>query len=413
MTIMKIKLNQTLKCWDRKGIKSVSLSLLGMIVGIILSDRADAVGFRLPNQDPEAIARGNAFAATADDPAAIYYNPAGITQLPGENIQAGLYLITVGDSYKSPSGATARSDANIQPVPQVYYTRSFTNVPVSIGLGVYAPYGLGMNWGKDTPFSTLAQNGKLVYATINPIIAWRICNSLSVGIGPTFNLSQASFARAITGPSDQFTMKGSGADVGFNGGILWQPHPMLSFGINYRSRTEIDYEGTSHAAPYYPTVPTSASIKFPQNVVGGISFRPTTNWNVEVDVDWTDWSSVKQIVFRNTSFGDVPLTLDYRSGCIYEAGITRRLGNGYFASVGYMFSQNSSPNANFTPLIPDANLQLGGIGFGHHGRRWDWMISYQFAYNGGRTVTGDNYAVADRTYKTFNNAINLGATFKF
>jgi hypothetical protein len=37
------------------------------------------VGFRLPNQDPVAIARGNAFAATADNPSAMYYNPAGIT----------------------------------------------------------------------------------------------------------------------------------------------------------------------------------------------------------------------------------------------------------------------------------------------------------------------------------------------
>src|SRR6266576_5722952 len=52
---------------------------------------AKAVGFRLPNQDPEAIARGNAFVATADNPSAIYYNPAGITQLEGNNLRAGIY----------------------------------------------------------------------------------------------------------------------------------------------------------------------------------------------------------------------------------------------------------------------------------------------------------------------------------
>ena len=70
------------------------------------------VGFRLPNQDPEAIARGNAFVATADNPAAIYYNPAGITQLDGQNVRAGLYLVSPGIDYESPTGTkvTANSD---------------------------------------------------------------------------------------------------------------------------------------------------------------------------------------------------------------------------------------------------------------------------------------------------------------
>src|SRR5213083_2807851 len=40
-----------------------------------------ALGIRIADQDARATARGNAFTATADNPSAIYYNPAGITQL--------------------------------------------------------------------------------------------------------------------------------------------------------------------------------------------------------------------------------------------------------------------------------------------------------------------------------------------
>jgi hypothetical protein len=58
-------------------------------------------------------------------------------------------------------------------------------------------------------------------------------------------------------------------------------------------------------------------------------------------------------------------------------------------------------------------LHLGSIGIGHHGQRWDWAIAYHFAYNGGRTVSGDVNAQADGTYKTFNNAIDVAATFRF
>src|SRR5271169_2435623 len=101
---------------------------------------ANAVGLRDPNQDPDAIARGNAFVATADNPSAIYYNPAGITQLDGMNARAGVYLISAGVDYESPSGAKASVNSDFNAVPQLYYVASPKDFPLSFGLGVYAPY---------------------------------------------------------------------------------------------------------------------------------------------------------------------------------------------------------------------------------------------------------------------------------
>ncbi|MGC9941216.1 MAG: outer membrane protein transport protein [Verrucomicrobiota bacterium] len=394
-----------------------SLVLLGLAASATAPDKSSANGFLLPNQDPEAIARGDAFAATADNPSAIYYNPAGITQLSGENIRVGLYMISPGVKYTSPDGATAKANSDFQPVPQVYATCSLPNTPISLGLGIYVPYGLSINWGDNAPFNTIAQSGNLTYVTINPVVAWRVCQTLSVAIGPTINYSQASFKQAFfyspLAPLGQFSVKGDGTDLGFNAGILWQPHPMVSFGINYRSPTSIVYSGNSEFSPVAPSTSTTATIKFPQYVVGGVSFRPTTNWNVEVDVNWTDWDTEKQIVFNSPSFGDLALPLDFKSSFTYDFGVTRQLGKGYFASVGYIYSQNSSPDQNFTPLIPDANLQLGGIGFGHHGQRWDWAVGYQFAFNAGRTVSGNANPLADGTYRIFNNAFNVATTYKF
>lgn len=391
---------------------------LGLSFSLLIPYNLDAGAFRLPNQDPEAIARGDAFVATADNPSAIYYNPAGITQLEGQNVSVGLYMISPGEEYKSPSGVTAKANSDFEPVPQFYYVISFTNLPISVGLGMYAPYGLSLDWGNNTPFKTVAESGSLLYLSFNPVIAWKINHTLSIGIGPTINYSQATFKRAIgLLPGDQFKLEGDGIDYGFNAGILWQPHPQWSFGVNYRSATEINYRGTSSTTPHPPlpaSTSSSAAIKFPQFVVGGISFRPTTNWNCEFDVDWADWGSLKQILIQNTAFGNVPLNLNYRSSFMYEFGVTRQLGKGYFASVGYIYNENSSPDTDFNPLIPDADLQLGSVGFGHHGKRWGWAIAYHFGFNGGRTVQNDTAnPSANGTYKTFNNAFDVAATFKF
>src|SRR5687767_4549123 len=80
-----------------------------------------AMGFRLPNQDPDALARGNAIAATADKLSAIYYNPAGITQLRGQQIQAGLYVVRLGIEHESASGVVTQNESEVQIVPHLYY----------------------------------------------------------------------------------------------------------------------------------------------------------------------------------------------------------------------------------------------------------------------------------------------------
>jgi long-subunit fatty acid transport protein len=99
---------------------------------------------------------------------------------------------------------------------------------------------------------------------------------------------------------------------------------------------------------------------------------------------------------------------------MYEFGVTRQLGKRYFASMGFIYSENSSPDHDFNPIIPDTDLYLGSIGFGHKGKHWDWAAAYHFGYNPGREVNNDvSFPQADGTYHVFNNAFTLAATFKF
>jgi long-chain fatty acid transport protein len=377
-----------------------------------------AVGYRLPNQDPDAIARGNAFVATADNPSAIYYNPAGITQLEGQNLRAGLYMVSGGYEYESPSGAKSTADSDFQPVPQLYYVCSPKDIPLSFGLGVYCPYGLSLDWGRNTPFWTVAEKGSLLYLTVNPVIAWKVHPALSIAVGPTINYSEADFQHGIASPfpgmvpDGQARLQGNGWAYGLNAGLRWQPHEKWAFGLNYRSPTTVDYDGTSvlSPAPYSAlSSSTTASIRFPQFIMVGVSFRPTPDWNLEFDLDWADWDVVKHI-----SIGTTSLPLNYRSSFMYEFGVTRQLGKGYFASLGFFYSENSSPDHDFNPAIPDTDLYLGSIGVGYKGKHWDFTFAYQFGYNPGRDVTADqSYPSANGTYHVLNQAFNIAATLKF
>ena len=398
---------------------------LAIALAVASTESSRAVGFLLPNQDPEAIGRGDAFAATADDPAAIYYNPAGITQLPGMQVSLGMYVISAYTSYTSPSGAKAHTDPFPQFVPQVYAVDTLKNLPLSFGLGIYAPYGLAISWGQDPQFSSIAQKGHLTFITGNPVVAWKVNKMLSVSVGGTVNYGDASFQNTLQTttfpffpPGYYFKFIGDDFAPGYTAGILFQPLPKWSFGINYHSETIMRFSGHAEQTfPFYgPSVDATAKIDFPQTIVGGISFRPTPKWNLEFDLNWTQWSKLGTITINNTPFGaPQPVPLNFRDSFIYDFGVTRQLGKGYYASVGYIYSENSSPDGNFNPLIPDADLNLGNFGFGHKGEHLDWAVAYQFAYNGGRHVTTDSNPIANAngTYKTFNNAVNASVTLKF
>src|SRR6516225_1951117 len=112
------------------------IQFLAVLVGVC-PDRVFGLGSRIPNQDAEAIGRGNAFAATADNPSALYYNPAGITQLQGQYFQAGsLFYLSVESEYESPTtGVTTHNQEDLIAVPELYYTFTPQGMPVSFGLG--------------------------------------------------------------------------------------------------------------------------------------------------------------------------------------------------------------------------------------------------------------------------------------
>jgi len=382
-----------------------------------------ALGIRIVDQDAEATGRGDAFAATADNPSAIYYNPAGITQLPGENFSLGAYAIVLKD-YVSPKGGgpSFESTNALQAVPHFYYTITPNHFPLTFGLGIYAPYGLAIQYPDNTPFRTLATQGQLIYVTANPVVAWKVCDQLSIAIGLTINYGDETLSRGIFSPGDRFRFRGQGTALGYNAGVMWQPFRMVSIGLNYRSKSSMIFDGHSAArvapnAAYgndtlvtYPRENAKLGMPFPQNAVFGLSFRPAKNWNLEFDLDWTDWDVLRTVELTKAS-GNVSLPFDWNSSCFYEAGLTHNFNYGLRGSLGYIYSANSVPAAVFNPIVPDSNRHIFSIGIGQDIKNFTWDLAYQFAYAPPRTIS--NGGLADGRYTFISNAIDLSIGFHF
>ena len=391
---------------------------------------AFSLGFRIADQNAEATARGNAFAATADNPSAIWYNPAGITQLEGTRVLLGSYATTLRDRVDPEApGALAFSNANreLQFVPNFFLTTKPGAWPLTFGLGIYAPYGLGLEYPDDTPFRTIARKGHILYLAINPVLAWKITDTLSVAAGPSFNYGDATLEQGVVVPGDTFKFRGQGWSYSFGAGILWKPHRMVQFGITYHSASTMDFEGdTTLDIPSF-TVPTpfgpfpvpavkrretaSAEFHIPQNVVFGVSFRPTEDWNFEFNADWTDWNEFNTVTLKQQTSANIQLPFNWQSSWFWEFGVTKKFTHGWQASIGYIWSENSVPETNFTPIIPDSHRHVLSAGFGQKLKNWNWNLAYQWAYGPTRTI--NNGSLADGTYRAQGNALNFTLGYDF
>ncbi|HEV2693119.1 MAG TPA: outer membrane protein transport protein [Verrucomicrobiae bacterium] len=398
-----------------------------MLTAIILAaaavPEAHAIGFLIPNQDAAAIARGNAFAATADNPSAIYYNPAGITQLPGTDLQVGdLNYLGLNMRFKPDAGGPSEHTRfEVLPVPQIYATKSFENIPLSLGLGVYAPFGLGVKWpdGVGPNIRDYALESKLTFITVNPVLAYKILPSLSIAAGPTINYAQLKFTRGLLSPTDFFRTVGDDFGLGATAGILWQPLEKWSFGVDYKYFPEMNFGGHSSYTPVEHTpnasVATTAKVQFPQIFSGGISFRPTPKWNIEVDVDYINWDSFNQLKLSGTSalFGsDLALQLNWKDSFQYKLGVTRLFDDGWYASAGYFYTSETTPDNLFTPAVPDTELHVGSVGFGRNCEHWHWAVAAQLIVGPQREIQSSPYAPAGK-YQLISPTLSFSVGYKF
>jgi long-chain fatty acid transport protein len=427
------------------------ITLLAPSILLALGPVAFGFGFRINEMDAAATARGDAFTATADNPSAVYYNPAGITQLDGLTSRITGYGINLKSEYTSPDGESLSSHNNLHAVPATFITYKQEGSPVAFGFGSYSPFGLGLKYPDSAPFRTVARDGSISYMTFNPVVAVQISRTFSAGAGVTINYGKTTLQRGIMEQGDNFRFDGSGLAWGFNAGLLWQPTPQHSFGLRYQSSTEIDFSGHSKVtlsdsqratirkanaairtirkqlAPYgeeaidnallsyglpleemperYPLERANAKLRFPQIVTAAYSYRPKPDWNIEFDIDWTDWDCLNTAVLHKQESGDADIPFNYTSSFIYCLGVTKEFSHGLHASCGYIYSENSIHSGDFSPANPDGVRHVFSTGVGQKISRYSWDLAYQYSYAPKRTIT--NGTLADGTYEFSTHAITL------
>ena len=146
---------------------------------------ASASGIYRFQHGGRATGQVGAFTARADDPGAVFYNPAAITRLPGLQLLAGLDFNNATDDYDSQTAGTVGAAHRIEFPPAIYLTWNDDRLgPWSLGLGLDTPTWYSVDW--DSVFfapRNLARKVELNLFELHPVVAYAIDDHWSVGGG--------------------------------------------------------------------------------------------------------------------------------------------------------------------------------------------------------------------------------------
>jgi len=441
---------------------------------IVNSSLVQGSGFRIFDQSASGTAQSNAFTAQADDPSAVYYNPAGMTQLENLQISIGTVLIGGTISFRNASGQTTTGDLGgsvaFPPPSSFYLTANLKDLGIkafgdlTAGIAIISPFGLLIRYPTNGPFSTSVTSAAFPLVDYKPTLAYKFNKKFSVGVGldiyTFFNFLGEGHAEAklnspgVGGlPTFPTPLEITGRDtaVGFNASFMYTPFrnaddkPLVNVGFVYRSGFSLDLKGQFlvNGAVAADAVSTS---KMPQIFTGGIALWPVRDgdheWKLELDVDYTDWNSLGNTDVRLSSGATLPFPRNWQGAFITMIGTEykwlslEKLPDWELAlRGGYWYGENAIPDETFSPTVPDANNHLVSAGIGmlckdagrflgliqcgstdkgwFHPKAIGLDLTFQARLYENRTVSGNNNPTVDGTYNTtyYIGALSLRVNF--
>jgi len=369
------------------------ISVIVLIIG--LSFGAYSNGLNLNGMGAKAISMGGAFIAVADDYSAVFWNPAGLTQMDKANLSVfSSFIVPTGTYQYAPAGIDMETKSKIFPAPALTYYKPLSDKLV-FGLTAYATSGAGAYWegAPLVPFNTGFPYNTKVYTwesqvgafTASPVLAYKVSDKFSIGV--TLNITYGFLKMNREAMTTQFNEEVNGIGFGTTIGALFKPSDKFSIGLTFKTPQKIKLKGDINmtglgAVVPIPGFPSSAEvtreITWPMWIGAGIAFKPTDKLTIAFDVQYTKWSELDEIpaetdeAMWNMNLGTGSIIEGATYELMWDDATQIRVGFDYKVSdtfsfrAGYYNDPAPSPATTLNILLPSIDYNVFTIGFGYH-----------------------------------------------
>lgn len=367
--------------------KSDTLRALPAILIAALSGAASAAGFQLWEQNASGIGTSYAgSAAIADNASTIYFNPAGMTQSPGIQLSAGMtgvaprFEFNDAASYGTGaaaglSGGNGGNAGGWAAVPNGYVA-----VQVApdwfVGLGVSSPFGLRTEY-EDANWIGRYQALKSEVRTlnINPSLAWRVSDKVSLGLGLNYQKLDAE----LTSAGSRLT--GDDTAWGWNAGALFTLSPAMRVGVSYRSALSYTLEGDASTAA--GSTPVRANLRLPDTFILSVWQQVSDRWEAMGDLSYTNWSTLKSldVVSRSSGAALGGETFNYDDSWRIAWGAAYKATDALKLKFGIAYDHTPTSDGYRSARLPDNDRLWLSLGAQWNAGAWGRLdVGYAYLY---------------------------------
>jgi long-chain fatty acid transport protein len=345
-------------------------------VGLALAASAPPAvsgGFQILEQSASTLGVAHAgTAAAVNDASTVFWNPAGQMLLEGRQASLSLSGIIPSTRFTDSGSSTysALGDGG-QGGERALVPAMFAAFPIapnlSAGLAINAPMGLATEWSASWAGQHHAVRSSIETLNVNPTLAWRVSDALSLGAGVSYQKLDATFSNRVLvplGPSTVATGTGTieGLDWGWgwNVGAIWSPTASTRIAATYRSTIHYTIDGTLALSDLPVAVPSravTADVKLPDTFSIAVSHRIDPSLRVLADWSYTGWSSIEDLRIVDKASGAAVSTTRLGFSNAWRVGV----GGEYAASekwllrAGVAYDTTPVQDAYRTPRLPDSD----------------------------------------------------------
>ena len=337
------------------------IAAAAMMVAGAFATQANAAGFQLSEQSSIQIGRAMAGAGVVgDDLSAVHYNPAGMTLLSGTRMQATGTWVAVNLDYEGDSGQSENGRLKGQIIPAGFITHQI-NDSLWAGLGLTVPYGMGTEFDENWGGMDRGTESMILTFDINPNLAWKVNEKLSVGGGISLQYAKAELGMGM-GPM-QANVKGDSWAWGWNVGLMFQPVETVRLGLAYRSHIAHNADGHT-TLTNVPGVSNLRSdmevrIKTPDTVTLSATWEATDALRLSGTARWSKWSNFRSLDVRNLDlpgdFGTTVVENNWDDTWFFSVGADYKLNGQWTVRGGVAYDQGPVENQYRMAVIPDTD----------------------------------------------------------
>ena len=393
---------------NTRSFRATALALA--VLGTLAAGQASASGFQLREQSVKNLGKSNAGSIVGKDASNVSLNPAAMTNLDKNTLQADVTVIDLSADFTgggrvlgSPAapltGGNGGDPGDPTAVPNMAAVFPLKGAleGMTVGASIGAPFGLKTEYenGWVGRYRALTSDVKVVDLTLS--VAFKATDGVSFGAGLIYERADVTLSKAIDfgtaicagsgNPANcfnpaypfkpqqhdgTFEVSGDSASIGYIVGAQVAPNDKLAIGFSHRGEIKHDLEGSLDFGgvpallandPRFKDGDGGARLVTPSITTLSIKYGFTDSFRVLADYQSTGWSSLQDVTIKRSN-GTVVGSEDFswKDTDFFSVGVEYDLSEAFTLRAGVGKDESPTNDVTRTPRLPDDDRMLYSLG---------------------------------------------------